>query len=285
MGDRVGRVLMLFLAGTVALLLQPPAHAQTESPWSVYESVQGSFNSAGDLFRIDTSVRYRVTDHFEVDGGLPVYVVRASDSPGLLGEGWNTGIGNAYVDLRLMATGDAWYLSSAVRTAVPTGDRERGFSTGKVSVDWTSSLAVYAPGLTLFGSAGVANTVADTSFFVRPFTSSGVVGHFDGGAFVPFTQTVGLGFLGYAVRGGGEQQIISRLVDTDTGSIRDRRRAFESRVETRGEDLADDHGISLWFDVGTASGVNFQAGYTRSVPYAYDTAFFSVGFDIVSLVR
>jgi hypothetical protein len=262
-----------------------PAGAQVESRWSVYESIQGSFNSAGELFKIDTSADYQVTDHFSVGGGVPIYLVRASDPLDRIGSGWQAGLGNAYLDLEFAADSLDWAFSSGVTAAAPTGDRSRGFSTGKVSVDWTNSVALYLPGTTLFGGAGVANTVADTSFFVRPFTSTGLVGHFDGGAFLPFGQHLGLGVLGYAVRGGGEQQIVSRLVQSDRLGETDVRREFETIVETRGENLADDHGFSTWVDVTGSSGVNFQLGYSRSVPYAYDTAFFAIGFDVVSLVR
>jgi hypothetical protein len=110
------------------------------------------------------------------------------------------------------------------------------------------------------------------------------VGHFDAGLFVPFNSWLGLGTLGYLVAGGGEQQVRSRLVDRDRLSDADRRRLFESRVETRGQDLADDHGFSTWLDF-VGGGTSFQFGYTRSIPYAYDTAFFSVGVDVISLFR
>lgn len=284
------RVTLRVLACACAVVLcaslwAQPARAQVESPWSVYESVQGSFNSAGQLFKVDTSVAYQFTEFFEMGGGLPVYLVRSDDRLDPLGQGWNAGVGNAYLDLRLMASGDAWYLSSGVRGSAPTGDRDRGFSTGKVAVDWTNSLAVYLPHATLFGSAGVANTVSDTSFFVRPFTTSGLVADFDAGVFLPIGDRVGLGFLGYVVEGGGEQQVISRLIDADRPPGSDTRRGFETTVESRGEDLADDHGFSTWFDISSGSDVNFQVGYSRSVPYAYDTAFFSIGFDVISLMR
>jgi len=254
--------------------------AQADRPWSVDGSIQGSFNSAGQIFKVDTRVSYSLADYFEIGGGLPVYLVRAADSADLLAGGWSAGPGNAFVDLRLIANRTDWSFTSGIRGAAPTGDRDRGFSTGKVSVDWTNSLALYLPAATLFGSAGVANSVSDTSFFVRPFTTTGLVGHFDGGLFVPFNSWLGVGGLGYAVTGGGEQRVVSRLIQTDRTGPVDRRRGFETRVETRGQDLADDHGFSGWLDVAPGSDTSFQVGYTRSIPYAYDTLFFSVGFDI-----
>ena len=269
----------------LAVFLAQPAAAQGENPWSIYESIQGSFNSAGQIFKINTSVAYKLTDYLEAGAGLPVYLVRASDSSHPLGDGWNTGLGNAFVNLRLSTSRNAWYFASGVTAAAPTGDRERGFSTGKVTVDWNNSAAFYLPRATVFASAGVANTVSDTSFFVRPFSSTGLVGHFDGGLLLPFRQRLGVGVLGYAIRGGGEQQVVSRVVQRDGPPGPDQRRGFETTVETRGQDLADDHGFSTWLDIAAGPDASVQVGYTRSVPYAYDTAFFSIGFDIISLVR
>lgn len=277
-----GSVFRVIAIGT---LLGLPLAAQVEDRWQLYETAQGSFNSAGQLFKIDTRVAYTLTDHLQVGGGLPVYLVRSSEQTRPLGPGWNAGIGNAYVDFRMLVNRPEWSFSSDIRAAAPTGDRQQGFSTGKTTVDWTNAAALYLSQATLFGSAGMANTVADTAFFVRPFTTDGLVGHFDGGVFLPFHPNFGLGFVGYAVRGGGTQEVLSRLVDTDVAPPLDRRRGFETQVETRGEDLADDHGFSTWLDITSGSGVSVQVGYTRSVPYAYDTAFFSIGFDAVSLLR
>lgn len=274
----------LVWAIVLTLGLLETGHAQSETPWTLYESVQGSFNSSGQIYKIDTSLSYSLTEHLEIGGGTPVYLVRASDPTDSLGEAWNAGLGNAYLEFRLRTVNSSWAFSSGVTAAAPTGDRSRGFSTGEVSLDWTNSLSIYLPRATLFGSAGLANTVSDTAFFVRPFTSDGLVADFDLGLFLPVNTWLGFGGLGYAVRGGGEQRVISRLIRTDRTSVVDRRRRFEDRVETRGQDLADDHGFSGWVDF-LAVDTSVQVGYSRSVPYGYDTAFFSVGFDVIPMFR
>lgn len=268
----------------ICLLDAPASEAQGESRWSLDEYIQGSFSSAGELFRIDTRVGYQLNGHLEVGGGLPLYIVRASDGLDPLGGGWNAGLGNAYLDARLSTGGPEWFLASGITASAPTGDRDRGFGTGEVTVDWTNSLAFYLPGATLFGSAGLANSVSDTSFFVRPFTTTGLVTHFDAGLFVPFNSWLGAGALGYGIAGGGEQTLRSRVIQTDRPAAPGRPRGFETTVETRGEDLADDHGYSAWLDFA-AEETHFQVGFTRSLPYAYNTAFFSVGFDVISWFR
>jgi hypothetical protein len=47
--------------------------------------------------------------------------------------------------------------------------------------------------VTPFASGGLANTVSDTSFFVRPFTSLGILSPFDGGAKFRVSQFVDVG--------------------------------------------------------------------------------------------
>lgn len=278
------RITRLVWAIGVGLALVEAGHAQVETPWTLYEGLQGSFNSSGQIYKLDTSLSYALTDYLEIRGGAPVYLVRASEAADPLGEGWNAGLGNAYLEFRLRTASTNWALSSGVTAAAPTGDRSRGFSTGEVSLDWANSLSIYLPRATLFGSAGLANTVSDTAFFVRPFTSDGLVADFDLGLFVPVNDWFGVGGLSYVVQGGGEQRIVSRLIRTDRTSDVDPRRRFEDRVETRGQDLADDHGFSGWVDF-LAGETSVQVGYSRSVPYGYDTAFFSVGFDVIPMFR
>jgi hypothetical protein len=65
--------------------------------------------------------------------------------------------------------------------------------------------------VTPFARGGLANTVSDTSFFVRPFTSLGIVSHFDGGAKFRVSQFVDVVASAYAVRASGQQKIISKI--------------------------------------------------------------------------
>src|SRR5437773_615429 len=77
---------------------------------------------------------------------------------------------------------DALSYSSTLELTAPTGDKARGFTTGRATADWTNRFSHKMDSFTPFGSAGLANTVSDTKFFVRPFTSLGMVVHFEGGA-------------------------------------------------------------------------------------------------------
>jgi hypothetical protein len=152
-----------------------------------------------------------------------------------------------------------------------------------MTVDWTNRFSRRFSSVTPFASAGIANTVSDTSFFIRPFSTLGIVGHFEGGATYDFSPAAWLGASAYAVRGAGEQRVVSkvappgRLVD----SARSSDRIFEDVQEIVSEArIINDHGFSTWFGVSPKSEVNFYAGYSRSLGFAYNTVFFGVGFHI-----
>ena len=88
----------------------------------------------------------------------------------------------------------------------------------------------------------------------------------------------------YAVRGSGEQRVVSRVVRPLSGAggiLRNRNRVFETQPEAVTlSDAVNDHGFSTWFSISPRPEVDFHAGYSRSVSYAYNSIFFGIGFRI-----
>ena len=289
----IRRITIRFLAwGAMSLTLSALGYAQQEEQrWSVYESFQGSSNAAGQVMKLDSNVAYSVNTHFDVGGGVPLYLVNGSSSSTGTSSFMN-GIGNAYVDLRLKEDGAATF-SSTVRAAAPTGDKDKGFSTGRVTVDWNNYVAVPRPHIMPFGSVGIANTVSDTTFFSRPFTSLGLVGHMEGGVSVPIVQSFSIGGSVYDILPSGQQTIISKLIKRQSSTSlpsppnsNSKHGVFETSAETVGSsDLARDHGFSTWMQLKKGSDVNFQLGYNRSAVYQLNSVFFSIGFNIAGLVK
>jgi len=66
-----------------------------------YESFRGSSNTLGQVMKLDTTAGYNFNKYFGVDFGIPAYFVRSSANSTTSVGGSVTGIGNAYVDLRL----------------------------------------------------------------------------------------------------------------------------------------------------------------------------------------
>jgi len=293
-GARVSPILFFILI--VLIGIAAPAWAQEQSGWGFSGKVQGSSNSLGLVVKIDPAVNYTFNHHIRIYFGLPFYAVNPSDSTAAAAgtsTGSMTGLGNVYMNLRFEAENSSVDYVSYLTTTAPTGDKNKGFSTGDPTIDWTNTFSHTFSQITPYGSFGLANTVSDTTFFVRPFTSLGFVSHFDGGATVNLSP-VEIGGSAYGVVGAGQQTIVSKVAgrksttaipvsttgaSTSKGQGKGKNAVFQTVSQTVGSsDLADDHGFSGWLGVKAGSNVNLQIGYTRSVSYDLDTLFFGVGF-------
>jgi hypothetical protein len=267
-----------------------PALPQDGGGWSLSGRLQGSSNSDGLVLKADPTLGYSFNHHFQTYFGVPFYFVNESSTvqtQTASTSGFMNGLGNAYVGLRLGVDNDTVNYTSTLEATAPTGDKAKGFSTGRATVDWTNRFSHSFSSVTPFASAGLANTVSDTSFFVRPFTTLGIVSHFDGGAKFSLSQFVDVGASAYAVRAAGQQTIISKIfkntTQTPSGSTSGsgKNRPFETGHEVIGSaDLADDNGFSTWLAAHASSKVDFQVGYTRSAGYDLNTLFFGVGFRV-----
>jgi len=246
----------------------------------------------GWIMKVDAAGGYRFGRHFEVGAGIPVYFVRFPEGELLDGTGSKTGIGNFYVNLRVMEERSGLYFSSGLRAAAPTGDEEGGFSTGSVTVDWNNYIEYDAGLVVPFASAGIANSVSDTHFFTQPYSSLGIVGQFEGGMLFNPTWWIGFGGSGYAVVPSGKQKIYSRLYRrrmADSGvdmaeSLRRRRSALEESFYLEGDaELVENRGFSAWVDAYFLEDLILEAGYSRSVVYDWNTFFFSARYDLAGL--
>jgi hypothetical protein len=229
------------------------------------------------------------------------------------------GIGNVYSGLFLTtANSTPLHYSSDLVFTMPTGDVSRGFSTGHPTVDWTNTFSHSFSRLTPYASAGIANTISDTSFFVRPFTSKGIVSHFETGTLINIAPRVGFGASAYAVRAAGQQEIVSKVVEvpapqTSTaqqqpsssnpvstvvqnagngngalGNILGHNGSsnssstpavFQTEQQTVGPaQIANDQGFSTWMTLRPTLSTDLQIGYSRSAAYHLDSFFFGIGF-------
>ncbi len=137
----------------------------------------------------------------------------------------------------------------------------------------------------------VANTVSDTQFFVRPFTSLGTVGHFDAGMKVRLERHVAVDVSAYDVAPTGLQKIFSRFIPKQVSNlggpgIGGHGPPFAVAGETTGNaDLARDNGFSAGLDFYPVRSVAAVLGYTRSVHFHLDTLYFGIGVDVGSLIK
>ncbi|MBN2319145.1 MAG: hypothetical protein JXR49_08705 [Acidobacteria bacterium] len=255
----------------------------------LFMRLSGTNYDPGWLFKLDTTAGYRFNRHFEITAGLPVYFTRLPDDTVEESTDSKNGIGNLYMELRVMADSAGFYFSSSLRSAAPTGNKEDGFSTGRMTVDWNNYFEYNVGRWTPFGSVGIANSISDTHFFTRPFSSYGIVGQFDGGLLFDPAWWVGFGGSVYAVVPSGEQEIYNRVYRSGTsgseesGNRRGRIFGDSEYVIVESEDLRD-HGFSGWVDIYPVPDVAFEFGYSRSVSYDLDSLYFSARFNFGGMI-
>src|SRR5215831_1270397 len=209
---------------TIVLVLVPTllhaAPGVDDGGWWFSERFQGNSNTAGVVLKANSTVGYTFNEHFEVYSGLPVYLTRESSSNTTSGtSSFVNGIGNAFTGFLISANTESLRYSSDVMLTAPTGDRARGFSTGHATVDWTNTFSHPSSVVTPYVSAGLANTVSDTAFFVRPFTTNGAVAHFEGGALFKIANQLNAGASAYGVSAAGQQEILSKVLGNSGSKV------------------------------------------------------------------
>ena len=269
--------ILLALAATGAAQ-SSGASGDNAKGWTLYESFEGSSNSFGQVNRLDSTAGYNFNKYFGVDAGVPVYFVNASSSTS--GTRSANGLGDAYVDLKLTVKNPLVNYGSTLRGSVPTGDTNKGLSSGRATFDWTNHFDRRFGRVTPFANLGIANTVSDTRVFVRPFTSLGTVGHFEAGAEFELLPFLNFAASAYDVAPTGQQKIFSKIAtqQVTTTTIRGR--------ETVGSaDLASDNGFSVGFNSSPLPFLDLGINYTRSVHFRLDTVSYGVGVNVGYIVR
>lgn len=278
-----------------ASLAAQSAGQETRSGQFTFEGqTLGSVNSFGAVTRLDGAAGYMFNRYWSADLGLPFYFVNPSQSgQGTISSGNFNGIGNVYGRIRFtMANSILNYVSTVTGTA-PTGDREKGLSTGRGTVDWSNYFDHGFGRLTPFGEVGIANAVSDTQFFIRPYTTAGMVTHAQGGARYRLARWMTTGVSGYLIEPHGQQTVVSRVVSVRStappaaakgvGAVNGLRtkRVFETQNVTTGESaIAHDRGFSAWLLFNLTPVANFYGGYTHSTQFNLDTVFFGIGIHL-----
>jgi len=102
------------------------------------------------------------------------------------------GLGNLGADLKWNFPGKTLNYASTIHLGAPTGDIKKGLSTGHATWTWSNHFEHGWGNFTPFIDGGAGNTISDTRFFHRPFTSFGYNASFEAGTEVdagPFSLT------------------------------------------------------------------------------------------------
>lgn len=276
-----------------ALAQSPPGTAVQPSRLVIYEYFAGDTNADGQVMALNSSATYYFTDHFSARAGIPVYFDRipstvASSTTVPSTAVFSSGFGDIFLTARAAWKGPIVNYSAGLTGTLPTGQTSKGFSTGHFTFDWSNrfdrSFGIVAP----YVDAGLANSVTDAPYFLRPFTTLGPLAHFEGGAAFRIVRGLSVTLSGYDIAAWGTQTIISRVVTTTSpakSGAASHGRPFENAHQTTGTaTLTRDDGFSASLLVSPKSYLELDVGYTRSAQYSLDTVSFGVGVNVTELV-
>ena len=248
-----------------------------------YEAFEGSAGSSGQVMTLTSSATYHFGEHFSLGAGIPVYMNRSTSTTGTT---TSDGMGDIFVTLGASWKGSALNYGSSLTGSAPTGDSAKGLSTGHTTFDWNNRFGHSISILTPFVDAGVGNSISDTLFFHRPFSSFGYLAHFEGGTDVDLSHSFTLTLSAYDIAPWGTQTIFSRAVGKGAaGSGGQHGRVFETNHQTTGgASINQDNGFTAGLSLSPKSYLDLDVGYTRSVKFAFNTFSWGVGVNLSKLL-
>jgi hypothetical protein len=275
---------ILILAGTVSAAAQgfsiPTGKTPDRLDWN--ESLQGSTGSSGQEMELLNTAAFHF-GRYSVGAGIPVYFNRA-----ILPNSVTTseGVGDFSITFGATWNNSIVNYATALTGSAPTGDANKGFGTGHATFDWNNRIDHSFKRFTPFLDAGVANTLTDTLYFHRPFTSFGYLAHGEAGVDVDLTHAFTLTASAYKIAPWGTQTIISRdVVSGAVGSGGSNGRVFEvNHITTGPASLNYDDGFSGGISFRAAPYLNLDLGFTRSFSFAFNTFSWGINVDMSRLI-
>jgi hypothetical protein len=246
--------------------------AGSEDHYTWIEEFEGSSNTEGQVMLLDSSAGYVFGRHVLVDGGIPVYFVRANTTSATGTSTTNsfTALGDIYGQFRLSFPNPMLNFRTQLTGRAPTGSTSDGISTGHATYDWTNRIDRRFGNWTPFLEVGLADSIPDAFVYKRSFASYGNLAHFQLGAQYRVTQWFGVAASAFDVAPWGTQTIDSRVQKTKV---------------TGGSNLAADNGFSVGADLSPARAIDFTVGYSRSTHYDLNTISFGVVVNMREVLR
>jgi hypothetical protein len=236
---------------------------------------------------LTSTTGYSFTSHFGLVAGIPVYFIR--DSASTAGATSSNGIGDVFAGLHFSFPNPVVNYRTALTGTAPTGDTSKGLSTGHATLDWTNHFDRRFGRWVPFANLGLANSVPDTLFNQRQYTSYGYVAQFQAGTFFRIMRPLSSVSSAYDVEPWGAPTVISRIVPVGVpgslGSLAGVPFFEQSHLITGGASLTRDDGFSAGLDAGFASFFDVWAGYSHSLPLNLNTVSIGVGVNVMSALR
>ena len=273
--------------GTAISFYTPQAAAQDSEEKGIVwtEHFDGSSSADGKVFSFTSTGGYNFNKYFGVDVGIPAYIVRAPAS--VQGTRSSSGIGDAFVDLRLSLDNRLFGYSATLTGTAPSGDTSKGRSTGRATFDLDNHFDRGVGRFNPFADIDLGNTVNQRAYR-RPYLTLGKVTSFEAGSAVKIFRSLSASASLYDVAPWGTQHVFSRIVPRGTtvlGTVR-HNRVYEKNAETiGGASLDRDNGVNVGVSYSPTRYLDLGAGYSRSMHYRLNTVSFGIGVNLSKLVN
>jgi hypothetical protein len=274
----------LAIALVLALSTGVLVHAQDKG-FTEYETFQGTVNSENRVLKLDSTVGWNFNKHFGVFGGVPLYfsgTASTTTATGTTASTSHTGMGNAYAGMVFRAPNKTLNYAGALTVYMPTGSTTNGFSNGTAGVDFSNHVSHSFHKFTPFFDFGFANTVPDSPFSTRQFTSKGTIVHMEEGADYEIVKHVYLGASGYQIVPFGSQTIFSRV---DQGGGGQGKNPFDNVPQATGNNLTRENGFNAWVGFEPNSLWRAEIGFTRSATFDLNSLAFNLRFNVGRMLR
>ena len=228
------------------------------------------------------------------------------------------GLGDVYVSAFLRGRTAGLDFGSSLTVGAPTGDKDKGLGTGKVTADITGTIARRFEFAKPWVSAGFANSVFNNAGYQRPYITDGNAAHFSGGVdfALPHKLTVGIG--GFGLEPLGNQTVYSQTVPSGPSSSASSSSTSQTgggmmpggsmgpgmgnggttamppvssmpfydqaQHSTVSASELQDYGASLSASIPLHSGISLNAVVTRSLPFHLTAVRIGVGIDVAHLL-
>ena len=282
------------LTGIASAQAKAETASKQETGFTSYVEFDGTTNSAGQEYVLNSNVGYAFTKHFSMDVGMPLYFVTAAATSTTSSTSAN-GAGNPALALRWKFPNDRLNYGTVLTGSAPLGDKSLGVNTGHATFDWTNRFGRSFNQVTPFLEAGFSNTTWNTREFVRQYTSYGYNTHFRGGAEVDVWKSVSVGAAGYDIAPLGNQTLTAigghfgpnnhPGVSSHLGNGNAGGSSSSSSTVVGTASLAKDYGYSAWVDASLNPYMDAELGYTRSASFDLNSISFSLGFNLGKLAH
>lgn len=285
-------VCFLVLTGvTVPAFGQYQPMQEAQKGFTGFEAFQGSINSDNKMFKLDSNAGYDFNKHFGIFAGMPLYFANTETAVTQVNgtatttttNVTNNGIGNAYFGLTMRALNKTLDYSATATFAAPTGSTTKGLSSGRANADLTNRLEHSFDRLTPFVEAGVSNADPDSQLFTRPFTSLGLITHFEEGGEFELVKHFSVGGSGFEIVPFGNQKIFSKLLSK--GQSGSGKNSFDQSAETSGTGLTRENGFNSWIAFEPTPIWRVELGFSRSATFDLNSFAFNIKMNVGKLTH